>query len=105
VFPLRLNHRRWRRRALVLAPATAALAYFAFHAVYGDAGYTAWVAMRAETTRLETELARVRAHNAALEAAIDGLRPENPDPDAIETALRGLGYVRADELVVLDGAD
>jgi cell division protein FtsB len=105
VLPLRLNRRRWRRRALVLVPAAAALAYFTFHAVYGQAGYVAWVELRAEVARAEAELNEVRARNQALEAAIAGLRPASPDPDAIESALRDLGYVRPDELVVIERAD
>jgi cell division protein FtsB len=105
VLPLRLNGRRWRRRAVVLAPAAAALAYFGYHAIYGEVGYVAWMEMRAETARLDAELDTVRARNAELEAAIAGLRPESPDPDAVETALRRLGYVRPDEFVVLDRAD
>jgi cell division protein FtsB len=105
VLPLRLNARRWRRRAAVLLPAAAALAYFGYHAVYGEVGYVAWREMRAETARLETELAEVRAHNAELQATVDALRPQSPDPDAVETALRRLGYVRAHERVILDAAD
>ena len=105
MLPLRLNPRRVRRRALVLVPAAAALAYFAFHAIYGQAGYVAWVELRADAARVEAELERVRGLNAELEAAIGGLRPESPDPDAIESALRDLGYVRPDELVVIEPAD
>ena len=105
MLPLRLNPRRLRRRALVLVPAAAALAYFAFHAVYGQAGYVAWVELRAKAARVEAELERARAVNSELEAAVDGLRPGNPDPDAIESALRALGYVREDELVVIERAE
>jgi len=102
MLPLRLNGRRWRGRAVVLVPAALALAYFGYHAVYGASGYVAWTETRAETARLEAELASVRARNAELEAAIAGLRPQRPDPDAVETALRRLGYVRPDEIVVID---
>jgi len=86
-------------------PAAAALAYFGYHALYGEVGYVAWMEMRAETARLHAELRAVRARNAELEAAIAGLRPERPDPDAVETALRRLGYVRPGERVIIERAD
>jgi cell division protein FtsB len=86
----------------VLVPAAAALAYFGYHAVYGEAGYVAWREVRADTTRLERELAAAQARNGELEAAIAGLHPDGPEPDAVETALRRLGYVRPGERVVLD---
>ena len=104
MLPLRLNARRWRRRAAVLVPAAAALAYFGYHAVYGEAGYVAWCEVRADTTRLEQELVAAQARNAELEAAIAGLNPDSPEPDAVETALRRLGYVRPEERIVLDAA-
>jgi cell division protein FtsB len=90
---------------VVLVPAAAALAYFGYHAIYGEAGYVAWRETRVETARLAVELAAARARNAELEAAIAGLRPERPDPDAVETALRRLGYVRPDEFVVIERAE
>ena len=86
-------------------PAAAALAYFGYHALYGEVGYVAWMEMRAETARLDAELRAVRARNAELEAAIAGLRPERPDPDAVETALRRLGYIRPGERVIIERAD
>ncbi|MFP4125738.1 MAG: FtsB family cell division protein [Alphaproteobacteria bacterium] len=86
-------------------PAAAALAYFGYHAVYGEVGYTAWMKMRAETARLDAELRAVRTRNAELEAAIAGLRPESLDPDAVETALRRLGYVDPGERVIIERAD
>jgi len=86
-------------------PAVAGILYFAYHAVDGETGYATWVAVRAETVAVEAELAGTRARNAALEAQIEGLRPQTLDPDAVETALRRLGYVRGDEQIILAPAD
>lgn len=102
MLPGRLITRRWRRRALVGVPALLVCGYFAYHAVYGEAGYAAWRELRVERDRVETALARVQASNASLEVAIRGLRPETLAPDAVETALRELGYVRPGERVILE---
>ncbi|MEO1090978.1 MAG: septum formation initiator family protein [Pseudomonadota bacterium] len=93
--------KRWRRLALVLLPAAVAAAYFGYHAVYGRLGLIGREAVRGELVRVEAELAAVRQTNAALEAAIRGLRPETVEVDAVETVLREYGYIRPDQRVIL----
>jgi cell division protein FtsB len=106
MLPRRLSlPRRWRLRALIWGPATLIGAYFAYHALYGDVGYVAWQRLVVASDTAERELAAAQATNAALAVALEGLRPESLDPDAVETALRELGYVRPEEVVVLEPGD
>jgi len=94
--------RRWRQWALIWGPAALIGAYFAYHALYGEVGYVAYQRLVVESAGVERELAEVQATNAALALALEGLRPETLDPDAVETALRTFGYVRPEEVIVLE---
>jgi cell division protein FtsB len=93
--------KRWRRRLVVVLPVAALVAYFTFHAVYGRLGVIAWQELRAEIDKVEGELTLVERENRRLAASIRGLRPESLDVDAVETVLRGYGYVRPEERVIL----
>ncbi len=102
MLPGRLRARRWRGRAAIAVPAALVCAYFLYHGLHGGTGYRAWQGVKVERERLAAELAAVQASNAALEVAIRGLRPDTVDADAVETALRELGYVREGELIILE---
>ncbi len=104
MLPVRLSGRPLRR-LVVVGPAVLVAAYFAYHAVYGANGWRAWQEVRAERAAVAQEFARVRAANAELETAVRALSPETVDPDAVETALRELGYVRPGELILLQRDD
>ncbi|MFW5679561.1 MAG: FtsB family cell division protein [Pseudomonadota bacterium] len=93
--------KRWRRRLVVALPVALLVVYFAYHAVYGRLGVLAWRTLQAEVQEVEAELRAVEAHNRRLAAAIEGLRPETLDLDVVETALRGYGYVRPEERIIL----
>ena len=103
----RLISKRLRRGALVSGIASLVAGYFVYHAVYGEVGWLALQRVAVERAEAERALAEVRATNARLEMAIEGLRPDTLDPDAVETALRAFGWMRPAEQVILEprGAD
>jgi cell division protein FtsB len=94
--------KRWRRRLTVALPIALLTVYFAFHALYGRLGVFAWQDLQAELVEVEARLAAVESINRELEVRIRGLRPETLDVDAVETVLRGYGYVRPEERIVLE---
>ncbi len=90
------------RRALVPAAFVALLAYFAYHALEGANGLWALRELDAEAERLSHEAAVLHAERERLESRVALLRPDNLDPDLLdEEARRTLGFVRPDEVVVL----
>ncbi len=93
--------KRWRRRLVVVLPVGLLVVYFAYHAMYGRLGLLAWQGLEAEIAEVEATLQVVERDNRRLEAAIRGLRPETLDVDAVETVLRGYGYVRPEERIIL----
>ena len=93
--------KRWRRRMVIVLPVGLLVVYFAFHAVYGRLGILAWEGLQTELAAVEAELDDVERENRRLEAQIRGLRPETLDVDAVETVLRGYGFVRPEERIIL----
>ncbi len=93
--------KRWRRRMVVALPVGLLVVYFAYHAVYGRLGLLAWEGLQTELAAVEAELAAVERENRRLESLIRGLRPETLDVDAVETVLRGYGYARQHERIIL----
>ncbi|TVQ32032.1 MAG: hypothetical protein EA356_13735 [Geminicoccaceae bacterium] len=93
--------KRLKRRLVVALPVALLMVYFGYHAMYGRLGVFALEQLQAELVAVEAELAAIQARNQRLEAAIRGLRPETLDVDAVETVLRGYGYVRPEERVIL----
>ncbi len=90
------------RPALVPAAFVALLAYFAYHALEGANGLWALRDLDAEAARLSREAAVLHAERMRLEARVALLRPDNLDPDLLdEEARRTLGFVRPDEVVIL----
>ncbi len=82
----------------------AFLAYFAFHAFHGRYGIFSKAGLEAETARLGTELATVRAEREALEAQAARLRPQSLDLDLLdEMARQKLNVIHGDEVVLRMG--
>lgn len=94
-----------RRRARQVAPQVifaAVFGYFAYHAVHGDRGITAWVQIKEEIARAKAERAKVAAARADVENHVSLLRGEHLDPDMLDERARLLlNMGREDEIIVL----
>ncbi len=93
--------RRWWRRNWLALPLCFVLTYFGYHAIHGNHGLLAWVDVSHDISQLEMQLAARRAERDRLEILIKGLGPDELDEDLLEEQLRGLGYVKRRELIVL----
>ncbi len=94
---------RWRGRD-ILWPLllTAVLAYFADLAWQGRAGLAEERALAAREAALAAELAALKRRHARLDARVRALRAHPRDLDLLdEVARRNLGYMRADERVLV----
>ena len=92
-------------RARLIAPSVVIfclVAYFAYHAVQGERGLLAWLAVKhelAEARATQTALAETRVD---LERRVRLLRPDSLDLDMLdERAHAVLNYGRADEVIIL----
>ena len=93
-----------QRLARLLPPLGALLlvAYFGFHATYGDRGFLAHEAMRAKTAEREAVLAGLKAEQEALARRVDLIGGAGIDADLLEEEVRrALGWSRPDEIIVL----
>ncbi len=98
-----LSHRLRRaiRARWLLLPLTLLLAYFTYHAVHGRRGLIAWMDLRREVALAERRLEALEAERETLARRVEALRPGQTDADLLESELRRLGYLRADEVIVL----
>ncbi len=93
--------RGWWRRNWLTFPLCIVLSYFGYHAIHGNRGLQAWVAVRQDIVTLEAELEAKRAERLRLEKLIEGLRPDHVDQDLLQEELRALGYIKKNEVIVL----
>ena len=76
--------------------------YFAYHAVNGDRGITAWFALKQQVTDTQAVHDKLVAERRRLEHRVGLLKPESLDPDMLEERVRHmLNYGRADDVVIL----
>jgi cell division protein FtsB len=101
--------REMRRRAKVLvAPVLgiAATFYFAYHLVEGDRGLRAWVRVAQDLRVAKENLTATSAERTALEHKVAHLRPDQLEPDLLDSQVRKtLDVVSPDEIVIMKPAD
>ena len=92
--------------AILPAICFAAVAYFAYYAIYGQFGYGELVQTRAALTVEEGRLARLDAENARLARRARLLASAHVDPDYLDERLRALaGYARPGDIIVMRPED
>ena len=80
----------------------AIMGYFIYHSIQGDRGILAWIQLKDQLQKVETELKEVTAERVLLEKNVHDLRPESLNRDLLDQQVRlQLGYVRPDEIVIL----
>lgn len=91
-----------RGRFVVPALAVTFLAYFGFHAYYGDLGLHSTEKLDAEEATLEAQLSQLQAKRALLQHHVDLIRNGTIEKDMLdEQARRQLNLSRPDEVTIL----
>jgi len=76
--------------------------YFSYHACFGERSVWRLMALEKSTARLSKEYDQLHGQRMALEGRVIRMRPGSLDPDMLEERARYvLGYVRADETVII----
>ena len=100
--------REMRRRARVLIAPVLGLAltgYFVYHLIEGERGLKAWVRVTQELRLAKETLSAVADERAGLEHKVSHMRPEQVDPDLLDSqARRTLDVVSPDEIVIIQPA-
>jgi cell division protein FtsB len=98
--PLRMLARLLRSGSAIVG--SLLVLYFALFAFEGDRGYANYRATSQQVVAAEEKLAEVTGQRESVERKVVALRPDSIDPDMLdEQARRELGFVKADEVVVL----
>jgi cell division protein FtsB len=92
------------RARLILAPVAifSLVAYFGYHAVQGERGLLAWLAVDQELTQALATQTALTDKRVMLERRVTLLRPDSLDRDMLdERAHAILNYGREDEVIIL----
>lgn len=96
-----LTFRQTMMRAALPAACVLVGGYFAFYAVDGPTGYSAWRDYRQQHARLDAAVQASEEQKVALQRQLALLDPRHVNPDlADELVRRNLDLVRPDEVVV-----
>ena len=87
-----IGHILRRRARHVLVPVLGALlvAYFGYHAIEGDRGLLAYLALTQELKKAEISRDLIGADRQVLERRVALLRPEGVDPDMLDERARAV---------------
>ena len=101
----RQSKKSFTRRLILPLVAVAFVGYFGYHAFTGAFGIWAMDRLEADGARLAADRDRLEAQRASLQAAVDTMRPETLEADAVDfEARRALNLMRPDEVVISLGA-
>jgi cell division protein FtsB len=94
--------RRQAGQVVVPVLGIALLAYFAYHAIQGDRGLFAWMALNQQLKQTHALADAVAAQRAELENRVERLSSASLDPDLLDERVRAmLNYARQDEVVIM----
>jgi cell division protein FtsB len=94
--------RRQAGQVVVPVLGIALLAYFAYHAIQGDRGLFAWMALNQQLKQTHALADAVVAQRAELENRVQRLSSASLDPDLLDERVRAmLNYAGQDEVVIM----
>ena len=94
--------RRQAGQVVVPVLAIVLLAYFAYHAIQGDRGLFAWMALNQQLKQTHALADAVAAQRAELENRVQRLSSASLDPDLLDERVRAmLNFARQDEVVIM----
>jgi cell division protein FtsB len=98
---VKLSLREMLARSVLPVCCAVVAGYFAWHALSGPTGFSAWRDYQAQRARLEQQVQSAQEQKAALQQRLTLLNPRGVDPDlADELVRRNLDMVRPDEVIV-----
>lgn len=96
-----LTFRQMMMRAALPAGCLLVGGYFAFHAVDGPTGYTAWRDYQVQHGKLDAAVKSSEEQKVALQRKLALLNPRGVNPDLADELVRSnLDMIRPDEVVV-----
>jgi cell division protein FtsB len=94
--------RRQARQVMTPVLGISLLAYFAYHAIQGERGLFAWVALNQQVKQAQALAGAVAAQRTELENRVQRLSSPSLDPDLLDERVRGmLNLAREDEVVIM----
>jgi cell division protein FtsB len=94
--------RRQAKQVVVPVLGIALLVYFAYHAIQGDRGLFAWMALNQQLKQTHALADAVAAQRGELENRVARLSSASLDPDLLDERVRAmLNYARQDEVVIM----
>src|SRR5471032_141119 len=94
--------RRQAKQVVVPVLGIALLAYFAYHAIQGDRGLFAWMALNQQLKQTHALADAVAAQRAELENRVDRLSSASLDPDLLDERVRAmLNYASQGDVVIM----
>ena len=94
--------RRQAGQVVVPVLGIALLSYFAYHAIQGDRGLFAWMALNQKLKQTHALADAVAAQRSELENRVERLSSASLDLDLLDERVRAmLNYARQDEVVIM----
>jgi cell division protein FtsB len=94
--------RRHAKQVVVPVLGIASLAYFAYHAIQGDRGLFAWMALNQQLKQTHALADAVAAQRHELENRVQRLSSNSLDPDLLDERVRSmLNLARHDDVVIM----
>ena len=94
--------RRQGRQVMVPVLGISLLAYFAYHAIQGERGLFAWMALNQQVKQTHALANAIAAQRKELETRVQRLSAPSLDPDLLDERVRGmLNLAREDEVVIM----
>jgi cell division protein FtsB len=99
---LRVDIRRHLKQIALPLIGASLLGYFGYHAIQGERGLLAWLALKQQLRQADATLASLQAEQAALANRVRRLSPSTLDPDLLDEQTRlMLNFARDDEIVIM----
>jgi cell division protein FtsB len=99
-----ISHEIRRQARQVVAPVLgiSLLAYFAYHAIQGERGLFAWMALNQQVKQAHALADAIAAQRRELENRVQRLSAPSLDPDLLDERVRSmLNLAREDEVVIM----
>ena len=94
--------RHQAKQVVVPVLSIAALGYFAYHAIQGDRGLFAWMALNQQLKQTRALADAVGAQRSELENRVERLSSSSLDPDLLDERVRVmLNYASQDDVVIM----
>lgn len=99
---LRIDIRRHLKQIALPLIGASLLGYFGYHAIQGERGFLAWLALKQQLRQADATLVSLQAEQMTLANRVQRLSPSTLDPDLLDEQTRlMLNFARDDEVVIM----